>query len=101
MSTLALPQLPVIYGLSPAVNAREAIELYKRVLDDLLAGHRAITLNCAAVRSIDTQALERFKELGRKVLEVRGVLVFEHVHEDVWPALARFDGVFEVRRAVP
>lgn len=91
----------VRYLLVGHVDATAAFSLYRRALDDLLANERRFVLDFADAAYVDGKALEQFKKLSQRIVEVRGSLVFDHVHDDLATLLelTGFNRVFEIRRS--
>lgn len=88
---------------TPRVNlGREnTMELYKHVLNDLLAGERTFVLDFSGNPYVDGRALEKLKQMSQRIVELRGKLTIENANEDLFTllTLTHFDRLFVIKRA--
>lgn len=91
----------ITYQLAGAIDYAAAFSLYRQALEDLLASERTFVLDFTAATDIEARALEKFKNLSQRILEVHGRLTFEHVSADLEAVLKRthFDNLFTIRRS--
>jgi anti-anti-sigma regulatory factor len=92
----------VRYTIAATLSRENSFPMYRRALDDLLAGRQHFVLDFAGAGYVDGKALEVLKALSYKVHEIKGVLVFENVNDDLYTLLqlTRFANLIDVRKAV-
>lgn len=92
----------VRFVITETLAKDNTMELYKRALDELLAGRRHFALDFATAKYVDGKAIERLKSLSYRVLEVKGVLKFENVNDDLYTLfeMTRLTNLFDVSKAV-
>src|SRR5678815_5144433 len=73
----------ITYQLVGPIDYAAAFGLYRHALEDLLASERTFVLDFTAAADIDTRALDVFKNLSQRILEVHGRLTFEHVSAEI------------------